>query len=66
MKEISHERFKREGPDLIHLKEISLKEAIQGGTLSILLLNGENFKTNFTPLRNTTSTKRIKNKGIIL
>jgi len=64
IKEISHERFKREGADLIFKKEISLKEAIGGGTINVVLLSGETFRYNFTPLRNTTSTKRIKDKGM--
>lgn len=63
IKEMSHSHLKREGSDIHYTAEISLSDALNGGTTKVKHFN-ETHSFKFEPLRNTEERKRIKGWGM--
>jgi len=66
LKEANHARLKRKGNDLVFTAEITLREALLGGTVSIPLLDGKNYSHKFKPLNDTAHKIRVVGKGMPL
>ena len=60
---MSHAHLKREGNDLVFNAEISLSEALNGGTVKVKHFS-ESHSIVFEPLQNTTERKRVKGLGM--
>jgi len=63
IKEMSHAHLKREGNDLVFNAEISLSEALNGGTVKVKHFN-QSHSLAFEPLVSTTERKRVKGLGM--
>ena len=63
-KEIPHAMFKRDGSDLELVQEVSLHQALSGGTAKIPLLDQSEYVLHFDALTTTASTMRLKGKGM--
>lgn len=64
IKEITHAMFKRDGNDLELVQEVSLHQALSGGTAKIPLLDQSEYVLHFDNLTTTASTMRLKGKGM--
>lgn len=60
VKEIPHDRFKREGNDLIMNQEVSLANSLMGVAVDVKTLDGRNLKI---PVNDTISPDYIKKVG---
>ena len=63
LQEMSHAHLKREGNDLVFNAEISLSEALNGGTVKVKHFN-QSHSLAFEPLVSTTERKRVKGLGM--
>jgi len=64
LKEKKHERFIRVDDDLIYTHNVSLKEALEGGTVIAKGIRGENIRIPYGPLRDTNAELSIPEKGM--
>lgn len=62
--EMSHAHLKRDGNDLHYNAEISLSEALNGGTVKVKHFNDKTPDFTFGPLTNTDEKKRIRGWGM--
>jgi DnaJ-class molecular chaperone len=61
---MSHAHLKRDGNDLHYNAEISLSEALNGGTVKVKHFNDKTPDFTFGPLTNTDEKKRIRGWGM--
>lgn len=66
LKEINHPKLKRKGNELVYTAEVTLREAMLGGTVTVPLLNGIKYNHKFKPLNDTAHKIRVVGKGMPL
>merc|ERR1711976_803661 len=64
LKEKPHNRFKRSGDDLETFVDISLKQALTGGTVIVKTLADDSLRIPFAPLSDTNSSTKITGMGM--
>jgi DnaJ-class molecular chaperone len=62
--ETPHESFKREGANLIYFANLTLKQALIGGSLNIKMLDGSTLNVPYDGPLEPGSQKRIENQGM--
>jgi len=59
-----HDKFVREGNDLITTCDVTLKQALEGGTVAVPTLCGRTIRVPFGPMSNSNSSTIIPENGL--
>lgn len=62
--EKEHSRFKREGNDLVHTANITLRDALTGGTVEVLTLDNRTLRIPIPDPVSPTSQKKVPGEGM--
>ncbi len=60
-----HEKFERDGYDIILKQEVKITDLLLGGSINTETLKGKQIELRIPPLSKNNSFLRIKGKGII-
>ncbi|KAK3911014.1 DnaJ-like protein subfamily B member 1, partial [Frankliniella fusca] len=66
LEELEHERFRREGADLVHRRAVSLRQALAGCTLEIRTLDDRLIRLAITDIVRPGYEKRLRGEGLPL
>uniref|UniRef100_A0A7S2SM42 J domain-containing protein n=1 Tax=Mucochytrium quahogii TaxID=96639 RepID=A0A7S2SM42_9STRA len=64
LKEKKNDKFTRQGSDVIYTAQITLKEALEGGSVSIPTLDGRNIRIPFSKMKRSEYTTTIPSQGL--
>ena len=64
IKEIPHERFKREGDNIVMTIDVTLKEALEGFTKTLIAIDDETLNINSGPMKKSDQELAIKGYGM--